>query len=144
MKNILFLFTIITLFSCDTIKKSSNSTGTVFSLNGEWQLTANSDNSLIGSSVLVYPFVPDAKFKKLVNNTQCFRETDVKWKNIATDNNGGFTVNNLQSSCTGGAPQYVPAAIVVVNTNEIKVNGKNAAGENSSQTWKRISTAITQ
>ncbi len=144
MKNIFLFLTLITLFSCDTIKKTSNSTGTVFSLNGEWELTSNSDNSLIGSSVQVYPFVPDAKFKNLLNNTQCFRETDIKWKNIATDNNGGFTINNLQSSCTGGSAQYLPAAIIVVNTNEIKINGRNGTGENISQTWKRISTAITQ
>ena len=144
MKNIFLFLAIITLFSCDTIKKTSNSTGTVFSLNGEWELTANSENSLIGSSVLVYPFVQDAKFKKLMNNTQCFRETDVKWKNIATDNNGGFTINNLQSSCTGGSAQYLPAAVIVVNANEIKINGRNGAGDNGSQTWKRISTVITQ
>ncbi len=144
MKNVILFFAVILLFSCDTLKKTSNSTGTVFSLNGEWELTANSENSLIGSSVVVFPFIPEAKFKKLVNNTQCFRETDMKWKNIATDNNGGFTLNNLLSACTGGTPQYLPAALLVVSANEIKVNGKNAVGQNTSQTWKRISARVSQ
>lgn len=138
------LFAIVALFGCDTIKKTSNSTANFFSLKGEWELAASSDNSLIGSSVVVYLFIPEARFKTLVNNSQCFREADVKWKNISSDNKGGFTINILLSSCTGGTPQYLPAAIQVVHSNEIRINGKNSGGEMGSQTWKRLSTAITQ
>ena len=140
LKIISFLFAILFFISCDALKKTSNTTGGVFSLNGQWELTSNSpENTLIGSRVTVAPFISEARFTLLANNTQCFRENDVKWKNIATNNNGGFLMNNLISNCTSGSLNYQPATIKVVNNNEIVVTGRNANNQDNSQTWKRVS-----
>ena len=74
----------------------------------------------------------------MVNNTQCFRETDVKWKNITPESNGGFALNNLLSNCNAGALNYQPATIYVANNNEVRLNGKNVAGIENVQVWRRI------
>lgn len=130
---------IISLMSCDALKKTSNTTGGVFSLNGQWELISNSpENTLTGSRVTVAPFISEARFTVLANNTQCFRDNDVKWKNIATNNNGGFLLNNLLSSCSTGSLNYQPATLTVVNNNEIRILGKNVTGQDNNQTWRRI------
>jgi len=140
IKLLTFSLILLTLFSCDAVQKATNSTGGVFSLTGQWQLTANTpENTLIGSKVTVAPIVSEAAFTSLVNNTQCYRENDIKWKNILTDKNGGFTVSQLLSNCTAGTLNYQPASIYVVNSNEIRLTGKNAEGLDNTQTWKRVS-----
>jgi len=142
MKSIAFislLLAFVTFSGCDALKKTSNTTGGVFSLNGQWELTSNSpENTLIGSKVTVAPFISEAKFNTIANNTQCFRDNDIKWKNIATNNNGGFLLNNLLSSCSTGSLNYQPATITVVNTNEIRLAGRNVNGQDNNQTWKRV------
>ena len=140
MKLILAILSIMFVFTgCDTLKNASNSTGSVFSLNGQWKLTSNlPENTLVGSVVTVAPFISEGKLTLLANNTQCYRENDVKWKDIATDKSGGFTLNNLLTSCTGGTLNYQPATIVVVNTNEIRIMGKNVAGTDNTQVWQRV------
>lgn len=131
-------FVAVSLFSCDTIQKATNSTGGVFSLTGTWELTSNTpENKLTGSKVTVAPFLAEGTFTTLLNNTQCYRANDVKWKNIATDNNGGFTINNLLSNCNSATLNYQPATIFVVNSNEIRLSGKNVDGVDNVQTWKR-------
>lgn len=137
------LFAIIisafSLFSCTAIKNASNTTGGVFSLNGQWELVSNSpENTLVGSRLSVAPIVSEGKFKLLQNNNQCFRENDVKWKNITTDGNGGFNISNLLSNCSSGALNYQPASIYVVNSDEVRLSGKNVAGVDNIQVWKRI------
>ena len=133
------LLIIIALTSCDAIKKTSNTTGGVFSLNGQWELSSNApENTLVGSRVTVAPFVSEARFSTISNNTQCFRENDIKWKNIATNNNGGFILNNLVSSCTTGSLNYQPAVLTVVNTNEVRLTGRNINGQDNTQTWRRV------
>lgn len=134
----LFLI-LFALSSCDAIKKTSNTTGGVFSLNGQWELSSNTpENTLVGSRVTVAPFISEARFTTIANNTQCFRDNDIKWKNIATNNNGGFILNNLLSSCTTGSLNYQPAIITVVNTNEIRLTGRNINGQDNTQIWRRI------
>ena len=124
---------------CDTLQNASNSTGTVFSLNGQWKLTSNlPENALTGSVVTVAPFISEGKLTVLANNTHCYRENDVKWKDIVTDKAGGFTMNNLLASCTGGTLNYQPATIKVVNADEIRIVGKNVAGVENTQVWTRI------
>ena len=124
---------------CDTLQNASNSTGTVFSLTGQWKLTSNlPENTLTGSVVTVAPFISEGKLTVLANNTQCYRENDVKWKDIVTDKAGGFTMNNLLASCTGGTLNYQPATIKVVNADEIRIVGKNVAGVENTQVWTRI------
>ncbi len=125
--------------SCETLKQTSNTTGAVFSLNGQWELVSNSpENTLIGSRITVAPFVSEARFTTLVNNSQCYRENDIKWKNIASNSNGGFLLNNLLSNCNGTSLNYQPATLTVINTNEIQLAGRNVGGMDNTQTWRRI------
>lgn len=134
-----FLFLIISLISCETLKNASNSTGNVFSLNGQWELESSTpENTLIGSRVTVTPFISEGKITLLKNNTQCYRENDLKWKNISSDKNGGFTINNLLSNCAGGNLNYQPAAMFVMNSNQIRVTGRNLNNQDNVQVWKRV------
>ena len=139
IKLLVFLLTCISLASCDTLQKTSNTTGGVFSLNGQWELVSNTpENTLVGSKVTVAPFISEGRFTAIANNSQCFRDNDVKWKNIATNSNGGFLLNNLLSSCNTGSLNYQPATITVVNTNEIRLTGRNVNGQDNTQTWHRV------
>lgn len=134
-----FLFTVISFISCEALKKTSNTTGGVFSLNGQWELASNTpENTLVGSKVTVAPFISEGRFTAIANNSQCFRENDIKWKNIVTNNNGGFLLNNLLSSCTTGSLNYQPATITIVNNNEILLTGRNVNGQDNTQTWRRV------
>ena len=131
---------IIAFASCDTIRQATNTTGgAVFSLNGKWQLTNNNpENSLLNSVVSVSLFSSEGKLTFLGNNNQCYRENDIKWKNIKSDKAGGYTIDNLLSNCNSGALNYQPGTITVISNTEIRVNGKNAAGQDNTQTWTRI------
>jgi len=134
-----FLFAVVSIISCETLKKTSNTTGGVFSLNGQWELVTNTpENTLVGSRLTVAPFISEGRFNVIANNTQCFRDNDVKWKNIATNNNGGFLLNNLLSSCNASTLNYQPATITVINTNEIRLTGRNVNGQDNNQTWRRV------
>ena len=135
-----FLAIFFTLVSCDAVRQATNTTGgAVFSLNGKWQLKSNSpENTLLNSIASVSLFSSESKLTSLANNTQCYRENDIKWKNIRTDNAGGFTIDNLMSNCTSGSLVYQPATISVNNNNEIRLSGKNAAGQDNNQTWTRV------
>ena len=133
------VITVLAFSSCEVFQKTSNTTGGVFSLNGQWELVSSTpENTLIGSKVTVAPFIAEGKLTTLLNNSQCYRENDIKWKNIATNNSGGFLLNNMLSNCSSGTLNYQPAMITVVNTNEILLTGKNANGQDNSQTWRRV------
>ena len=138
------LFTFVAFFfslvSCDAVRQATNTTGgAVFSLNGKWQLTSNSpENTLLNSVASVSLFSSESRLTYLANNTQCYRENDIKWKNIKSDKAGGYTIDNLLSNCNSGALNYQPAIITVISNSEIRVNGRNAAGQDNSQTWSRM------
>jgi hypothetical protein len=131
------LFIVFGLFSCEAIQKATNSTGSAFTLSGQWQLTSNTpDNVLVGSKVTVAPFVSEGRITTLAATANCLRENDVVWKTIAADNAGGFAISSLVSGCNG--LNYQPANIYVINNNEIRVTGKNANGQEATQLWKRV------
>ena len=138
------LFTLLAfvfaLASCDAVRQATNTTGgAFFSLNGKWQLTSNTpENTLLNSVVSVSLFSSEGKLTFLGNNTQCYRENDIKWKGIKSDKAGGYTMDNLLSNCNSGALNYQPATITVISNSEIRVKGKNAAGQDNSQSWSRI------
>jgi hypothetical protein len=131
---------ILVFTSCDAFKQATNTTGgSVFSLNGKWQLNSNvPENTLLTSTVSVTPFISQGVLATVANNTQCYRQNDVKWKNVKNDKAGGYTIENAVSNCTAGSLSYVPATIVVVNNNEIKIAGKNAAGQDNVEVWSRV------
>ena len=126
--------------SCDTIKQATNTTGgAVFSLNGKWKLNSNiPENTLVNSTVTVAPFIAQSVITTIENNTQCYRQNDVKWKNIKANSVGGYSIENAASNCTAGTISYLPANITVVNNNEIKITNKNAAGIDNTELWTRV------
>ncbi len=131
---------ILAMVSCETLQQATNTTGTaVFSLNGKWQLNSNSpENTLLNSIVTVTPLISQGTLTYVANNSQCYRENDIKWKNIRSDKAGGYTIDNLLSNCASGALNYQSAAIYVISNSEIRITGKNAAGQDNTQTWSRI------
>jgi hypothetical protein len=140
VKLLAFATVIISFASCDAVRQATNTTGgAVFSLNGKWQMNSNiPENTLLNSVVTVAPFISQGTLSTVANNTQCYREKDLKWKTIKTDKAGGYTIENATSNCASGTLSYLPATITVVNNNEIKIVGKNAAGADNTETWTRI------
>lgn len=131
---------LFSITSCDAIKQATNTTGgAIFSLNGEWQLASNTpENTMVGSVVTVSPFNSEGVLTTVINNSQCYRQKDIKWKNIKSVKTGGFTLDNMLSNCTSGSLLYELATITVISNKEIKLAGKNAAGQDNVQTWTRI------
>ncbi len=140
VKLLAFAAIVVSFVSCDAVRQATNTTGgAVFSLNGKWQLNSNMpENTLLNSVVTVTPFISQGTLTTVANNTQCYRDKDLKWKTIKTDKAGGYTIENAASNCTGGSLSYLPATITVVNNNEIKIVGKNAAGVDNIETWARV------
>ena len=140
MKSTHFLsivFTLLIFSGCETIQKATNSTGSAFTLTGQWELFSNSpENVLLGTKVTVAPLISEARVTTLNGTGNCLRQSDVLWKNILADGNGGFTITNLISGCNG--LNYQPASIYVVNSNEIRLTGKNISPQDMIQIWKRV------
>lgn len=131
------IITAITFSSCEALQKATNTTGSAFSLTGQWQMTSNNpENVLVGSTVTVAPVLSEARLSTMAGSGNCLRENDIIWKAIVADNVGGFTVSNLVSGCSG--LNYQPARIYVINSNEIRLTGKNASGQDLTQLWKRV------
>jgi hypothetical protein len=138
--SIITLFAFIFIFSgCEAIQKATNSTGSAFSLTGQWELTSNNQENValgVGSKVTVAPLVSEARVTTLAGSANCIRQNDVVWKTITANNTGGFTLNNLVNGCNG--LNYQPATITVLDNTSIRLAGKNTAGLEMTETWKRI------
>jgi hypothetical protein len=133
---------IVTIFAqCDTLKGlPTNTSGGLFSLNGNWQLTSSGDNrALEGTVVTVVPGIADATVKSISNNTYCIRERDVLWKGIKSLQGGTFSTDNLVNACRDSV-LYKPATITVLTSDEIRLTGHTATSTELIQTWKRVST----
>lgn len=134
--------TIVTIFTqCDTLKSlPTNTSGGLFSLNGNWQLTSSNDNrALEGTIVTVLPGIAEATVKTVSNNTYCVRERDVLWKGIKSLQGGPFNTDILVNACQGSV-LYKPATITVLTNDEIRLAGHTASSIELIQTWKRVST----
>ena len=131
-------FTLFILTGCDVLKGlPTNTTGGVFSLNGNWQMQSSSDNNaLVGTTITVYPIAGDGTITTLQNNTYCVRANDVLWKSI-TASNGSFTISNLVNSCNSSIV-YKAATLTVITNNEVRLSGATAAGTQLLQTWQRV------
>jgi hypothetical protein len=141
MKRILFVLgvAIVTFFTqCDTIKNiPTNTSGGLFSLNGNWQLTSSSDNrAMEGSVVNVVPGFTDATIRTLNNNTYCIRERDVFWRGIKSGDAGMFSVESLVNACNG-TTVYKQGTLTVLNNDEIRITTMSANNAELIQTWKR-------
>ena len=130
----------ISFVGCDTITNlPTNTSGGIFSLNGNWQINSSSDNLLEGTVVTVFPAVSDATIRTLANNPGCFRERDVLWRGVKSSSGGGFTLETLVNACNN-ASVYRPAVITIISNDEIRLTGQNAAGAEINQTWRRVTS----
>ena len=132
---------IVTIFTqCDTIKNlPTNTSGGLFSLNGNWQLASTNDNrAMEGTVITIVPGFADATVKTISNNTYCARERDVLWKGIKSMQGGTFTTESLVNACQG-TTLYQPATITVLTNDEIRLTGHTSASTELIQTWKRVS-----
>jgi len=94
---------------------------------------------MAGTTIVVYPVVGNATVKTISNNTYCVREGDQFWKNIKANGNGGFTISNLASACSGTAT-YSDGTIAVVNNDQITVTSRTAGNSELVQAWTRVKT----
>src|SRR4028118_2196879 len=112
---------IVTLFTqCETIKNlPTNTSGGLFSLNGNWQLASSSDNrSLEGTVVTVVPGFSEATARTLKNNNYCLRDRDVVWRGRKSGDAGVVAVESLVNACSG-ATVYKQGTITVLTNDEI-------------------------
>lgn len=139
----LFFGAAILLFftQCNTEKNlPTNTSGGLFSLNGQWQLTSSGvTKNMEGTVITVLPGFSEATVRSLPPvNSSCVRERDALWRKIKSNPNGGFLADVLISACTG-SPQYKQAAISIIGNDEIRVNTTLSSEPEMQQTWKRLS-----
>ena len=140
LKALVIAVAIVTLFTqCDTLKNiPTNTSGGLFSLNGNWQLVNTTDNKAMeGTVVQVVPGVADGVAKTLSNNTYCLRERDQAWRNIKSGDAGVFAIDILVNACSG-TTLYKPATVTVLTNEEIRIKGSTANSAELIQTWKRV------
>ncbi len=142
MKKITFLIlaTMAILFSaCDTIKNlPTNTSGGLFSLNGNWKLSSTTDNNAqVGTVVTIAPAIASAFVKTFENNSYCYRTSDEAWKSVSSRPNGGFTIQSLSSACNGTAI-YKTGEITVLTNDQIRITTKTITDANLVQEWSRV------
>jgi len=136
----LLLGAIVMIFTqCDTIKNlPTNTSGGLFSLNGNWQLSSSSDNrSLEGTVVTVVPGFSEATARNINNNNYCIRDRDVVWRAIKPGEAGVFAVESLVNACSGSIV-YKPGTITVLTNDEIRLVTQTATNTELIQTWRRV------
>lgn len=124
---------------CETLQNlPTNTTGNVFSLNGQWRLTSTTDNNaLVGTVIQVYPIVGNATVKSTENNTYCVRNSDELWRAVKRNDAGGFTISSLVTACNGSAV-YNAGTISVANNDEIVVTTRTSGNSELVQRWSRV------
>ena len=131
---------IVTLFAqCDTIQNlPTNTSGGLFSLNGNWQLASSSDNkALEGTVVSVVPGFSNGTARALANNTYCLREGDMVWKGLKSQQGGTFTLQSIINS-SNGSLAYADGTITVLTNDEIRLTTRSATSTEVIQTWRRV------
>lgn len=135
----ILLAAILTIFTqCDTLKNiPTNTSGGLFSLNGNWTLATTSEGTTsVGTVVQVFPGIADGTVRLLNNNTACLRERDVLWKEIKSASAGSFIIELLVNACNSQT-LYKPGTITVLTNDEIRIKSSSASGTELLQTWKR-------
>ena len=134
------LAAVVTLFSaCDTIKNlPTNTSGGLFSLNGNWKLSTTTDNNAqVGTVVTIAPGIAGAFVKTFENNSYCYRTSDEAWKSLSSRPSGGFTIQSLSSACNGTAI-YKTGEITVLTNDQIRITTKTITDANLVQEWNRV------
>ena len=125
--------------SCETLNKfPTNTSGGIFSLNGNWKLTSTTDNNAeMGTIVTVTPAIASAYVKTLANNNYCYRVNDDAWKSITSLPAGGFNIGYLAGACNG-TTIYKDGQITVLTNSQIRINTKTIGDVNLVQEWTRV------
>ena len=134
------LFSLAVFTACDTLNKlPTNTSGGIFSLNGNWKLTSSSDNNAeAGTVVTVTPALTIAYVRTLgTNNSYCYRTNDEAWKSISSLSAGGFSISYLAGACSGN-PTYNAGQITVITNNHIRINTKTTGNIALTQEWDRV------
>lgn len=136
---VLYAAIVVIFTQCDTLNSlPTNTSGGLFSLNGNWRLESTSDNNaLVGTVAQVFPGVDNATIKSLSNNNYCLRERDIIWRSIKNTGSGTFSIENLVSACNS-ATIYQPSIITVLTNDEVRITGKSVNNTDLVQTWKRV------
>ena len=143
MKKITFLgiliSSIIIFSSCETLKKfPTNTSGGIFSLNGNWKLVSTNDNNAqIGTLITVSPAIASGFVKSMENNNYCYRIGDEAWKLVNSLSVGGFSILYLSSACNG-TTVYKQGEIAVLTNNQIRIITKTLNDISLVQEWTRV------
>ena len=135
---------IVTLFTqCETLQTlPTNTSGGLFSLNGSWSLSSNSDNSsMVGTVVQVIPGVSTGTVRSIGNNNYCLRERDAMWRGLNARTGGGFNLELLVGACNGNTT-YKPATVTSISNDEIRVTSETTDGKELTQVYRR--TAVNE
>ena len=142
MKKITLLIlagTVILFSACETIKNlPTNTSGGLFSLNGNWKLLSTTDNNAqVGTIVTVAPAIASAFVKTFENNSYCYRTSDEAWRSLSSRPNGGFTIQSLASACNG-TTIYKAGEITVLTNDKIRITTKTGTDASLVQEWNRV------
>jgi hypothetical protein len=135
----IFLLTLMSVVGCDVIKNlPTNTTGNLFSLNGTWKLTSNTDGKvMVGSTISVYPLAGNAIVNTIINNNYCIRKGDELWKTVKSNSSGGFTNSVLVNACDE-TTVYKDGNITVLTNDKISLTTYNTLNKTITQTWVRV------
>ena len=143
MKKITLLAMMVSLLvsfnACETLNKfPTNTSGGIFSLNGNWRLVSTTDNNAqVGTIVTVSPAIASAFVKSIENNTYCYRANDEAWRLVSSLSNGGFSISSLASACSNSAV-YKAGEITILTNNQIRINTKTLNDFALVQEWSRV------
>lgn len=133
------LAAIVTIFTqCNTLQNiPTNTTGSLFSLNGAWSLASSTDNSAqVGTVVQVFPGVTTGTVRSIGNNNYCLRERDAVWRNLSAKEAGVFSLETMVNACSGNTV-YKPARLTAISNDEIRITGQTADSKELVQVWRR-------
>jgi len=136
-----WMVVVVTLFTqCETLQTlPTNTTGGLFSLNGAWSLSSNTDNSsMVGTVVQVIPGVSSGTVRSIGNNNYCLRERDAMWRGLNARSGGGFNMELLVGACNGNTT-YKPATITAISNDEIRIISEGTDGKELTQVYRRTS-----
>jgi hypothetical protein len=135
----LLALTILLNTGCDTLNKiPTNTSGGIFSLNGNWKLDLSSDYSnQVGTVVMVAPGLSSAYVTTLAKNGYCYRVNDEAWKSIKPKLESGFTLSCLAGACNG-SPVYKEGELMVISNDRIRITGRTKDDMTLLQEWVRV------
>ncbi len=132
------LLSLVTACGVNDLPSQKANPDIAFSFNGKWQLTFTSEGSALnGSIVTVDQDAGRANLVSISNNSYCIEGNPALWQNIQYVEPGAYVTNALTTACNDSLV-YNVATIEVIDTDEIRLVGKTAAGTDLLQRWRRV------